>query len=147
MTEITGSLDIRKYDIDRWTILRDIKCDTNDGRWVLLKRWFILDFGSTPRPMWSVLPPLGSLADVGYGFHDGLYAKNRDDSPLVLVSDPFTREEADDLMTEIHLPCGVDPALAAIINAGVRVGALASWEAPQERRDRLDRGDTEYLDG
>jgi hypothetical protein len=146
MTEIVGSLDVRKHDVDRWTILRDIKCNTNDGRWVLVKRWFILDFGSTPRPVWSILPPMGSLADVGYAFHDGLYAWHRDSSPLVLVSDPFTRTEADKLMTEIHRHSGVDPITASTIHAGVAIGAGWSWLTPEEKKERLDRGDTEFLD-
>jgi hypothetical protein len=147
MTEIVGTLDIRKYGTDRWTILRDLKCLTNDGRWVLLKRWFILNFGSTPQLLWAILPPLGTDADIGYGFHDGLYAWYRDKSPLVLVSDPFTREESDDLMKEIHLYCGVDPIKAEAIHNGVRTFGLDSWMTEEDRREMLDKGDTEFLDG
>jgi len=136
MTQIIGSLDIRKYDARRWMYLHQQKFILNDGSWLLNKRGFVLDFGSIPRPVWSLEPPLCTESDEGYGFHDGGYAKNRDDSPFVEWSHPFTREEVDAGMREIHLHCGVSEERADVIYGMVRQFASYSWLSEAEREVR-----------
>jgi len=113
--------------------LRDIQFHLNDGRWIHIWRKFILDFGSVPKSLRSIVPPLGTAADMGFAAHDGLYAEHRDNTPYVVLSDPFTRKEADKAMMEIHLHCGVSQELAEGMYAGVRMGASRSWMSPEEK--------------
>ena len=137
--KITGTLDVRKYDAHYWDILRVIKFTSDNGSWVQIKPNFRLDFGSIPRGLRSIVSPMGSLADWGFVPHDGLYSKHRDNNPLVVTSHNFTRKEADQLMLEIHLHCGVSQELAEGIYMGVRLGASYSWLTPAEKTKRLAR--------
>jgi len=137
VTQIIGSLDIRKYDARRWMYLHQQKFILNNGSWLLNKRGLVVDFGSIPKRLWSLEPPLCSEADEGYGYHDGGYAKNRDDSPFVEWSHPHTREEVDAGMREIHLHCGVSQDRADMIYNMVRRFASYSWLNEVDRAARI----------
>ena len=136
MTRITGNLDLRKHDNSRWYLLSVIKCYANDGRTVQIRRGFIYDGGSIPRSMRSIVCPMGTAADWSWTFHDGLYSWNRDENPLVIVSDPFSRKEADQLMLEIHHLNGVDETIAHGSYIAVRRAAAVAWMPPAERKAR-----------
>jgi len=133
MTQVIGELNIRKYDNHRWFILSRLEFVLNNGSWIRVRRGFILDFGSTPRSLWAIMPPLGTAADLGYAAHDGVYGKNRDDSPYVDLSHSFTRKEADMAMREVHLHCGVSVELSDASYLGVRRGASRAWMSPQQK--------------
>ena len=134
--KLIGNLDIRKHDDTRWYLLHNFKCVTDDGRTVEGRRGFTYDGGSVPQSLWNIVPPMGAATDWGFFFHDCLYAWNRDNSAFVSVSEPFNRKEADQLMLEVHLHCGVSQELAEAIYTGVRLGASASWVPPAERKAR-----------
>ena len=144
MIVITGHLDIRKYDDKRWSGLSRRKLLTPDGLSIESRRGLVIDFGSIPVSVWSILgvPPLGSKADEGFFWHDCLYTNHRDDSPFVIVNRDVTRREADDLMMAIHLQCGVPREKAEAIWAGVRLGASRSWMTPE---DKLNAGIIQQL--
>jgi hypothetical protein len=133
MSKITGKLEIRKEDDTHWFILRLIKFLLNDGRLVTIKRGFVFDGGSVPQALWAFVPPMGTAADWGFALHDALYSWHRDSSQLVIVSDSFTRKDADLAMMEVHLHAGVSQELAELIYTGVRLGASRSWMTPEEK--------------
>jgi hypothetical protein len=134
MYTITGFLDLRKYDANRWSVLRPRKLLTPDGDVVEIFRGLVLDGGSIPKSLWSLtLPPLGSEADEGFVWHDALYAMHRDNSPYVRVSRDFTRREVDLLMMDLLLQEGISRELAEAIFLGVRLGASRAWMTPEEK--------------
>ena len=127
MIQIYGHMDVRKYDASRWSVLRRRRCITNDNRTIEVKPGFILDFGSIPKSLRGIVQPMGSAADEGFFWHDCLYAWSRADPYEIIVSEPFTRREADDLMMAIHLQSGVEQELAEAMWLAVRLGASQSW--------------------
>ena len=139
MSHIQGQLDLRRYQDDprHWTILHRIKFYTDDSRSIEIRPHFRLDGGSVPRSAWTYVPPMGTEADWGFVVHDALYAWHRDNSPYIIVSDPFTRQEADKVMREFHLHLGMRESKANLIYTAVRRGASYSWMNKQERKKYL----------
>jgi len=127
MIQIYGHMDVRKYDDYRWSVLRRRRLVTPDNRTIEVRPGFVLDFGSIPRSLRGIVQPMGSEADEGFFWHDSVYASNRYSPSTVIVSEPFTRKEADDLMMAIHLQSGVEQELAEAMWLAVRLGASQSW--------------------
>jgi hypothetical protein len=85
----------------------------------IIPKGFVTDGASTPRPLWSLCPPMsGRTAEAGV-FHDWLYSK---DCLLKL-----TRKEADYLFLIAMRDFKVAMARATAIHMGVRAGGAGSF--------------------
>lgn len=143
MTAIAGDLDTRRVFPDKFRTLASVGFRTDLGLDFEVAAFFLYDGGSVPPPLWPVVgPPFGTVADFGYLAHDWLHWLSR------LGNAPCTRLEADQIMLEIHLYCGVDPLIAYGIYTVVRAAGWRHWgdcspDIPEELDDSFDW----FLDG
>ena len=140
----SGPLVIKETGYERWEVVEPFRFTSETGVVVDVPAGFETDLASIPRALQSILGKLAGYSQPAV-VHDLLYYWHRHG-----VDTAISRRDADQILREgIELKereYGV-PMDADTIYSGCRMGGLASWETPQERSDRLDRGDTEFLDG
>lgn len=142
VVSIIGELDIRKIGDDKWKLLSPIEYQFENYS-VVVEKDFIFDGGSIPRPFWSIVPPMGTAADWGWVLHDWLYHLHRDCGDIT-----FTREEADNMMLEVHEYRDVNEFVTHGSWTAVRGGAEDSWLTPEEllKKKILAAEDEDFLD-
>ena len=94
------------------------------GRSILVPEGFITDLASTPRIIWSFIPPFGPWSEAAV-VHDRLY----------LIGD-CTRLEADQILRDIMRQHGVSRYVRSIIYSGVRVGGWRTWNRYRKSEKR-----------
>ena len=90
---------------------------------------FQTDFTSTPRAIWSLLPPWGRYAEAAL-VHDLIYRLN---------PKSMARLEADLVLDEIMYLKNVPPLQRRAIYDGVRIGGQAAWDENAVRRASGER--------
>lgn len=90
----------------------------------------VTDFGSVPRVLWNILPPVGGPADKAFVVHDALYQApyveidhGNSTSELKLID----RGYADSVLNEAMGVLGVGRFSRWSIYAGVRAGGWKAW--------------------
>jgi hypothetical protein len=138
VTIVNGSLVIRKEGPNRWSFMSPMLATLDNGRLIEIETGFTCDFGSIPDPFRVIVPPLGSVSDVAWGFHDKLYKMSREGDRN------WTRAEADDAMLELLLYLGTPEHIAWGAWTAVRAGAGSTWgvSRPTPHPDPYD----EFLD-
>ena len=139
----SGPLVIKEVGYELWEVVEPFRFTSETGIVVDVPVGFETDLASIPRILQSMLGKIGTYSQAGV-VHDLLYYNDRH-----RLDTSVTRKQADQILRE---GCSLKAKeydvtdQSDIIYNGCRIGALASWETPQERRERLDRGDDEYLD-
>jgi hypothetical protein len=87
----------------------------DSGTEVVVPAGFVTDFASTPRLMWSLLPPIGTYLQAAV-VHDYLY-----------WTQGCTRAQADRILLLAMEDNGVSAATRQIIYRGVRAGGDTPW--------------------
>jgi hypothetical protein len=139
----SAPLVIREIGYERWEVVEPFRFTSETGLVVDVPIGFETDLASIPRILQSILGKISGYSQPAV-VHDLLYYWHRTG-----VDTDVSRKWADKILREgIELKeREYDVSMDAdTIYTGVRMGGLASWETPQERRERLDRGDDEYLD-
>jgi|SRR6187431_560590 len=90
---------------------------------IVVPKDFLSDFASTPAFLWADIPPWGKWSAAAW-LHDWLYA-----------SQPCTREQADNVLLEAMITCGVDSRRRSLIYAAVRMFGQPSWN--QDLEDKI----------
>lgn len=85
------------------------------GKVLTIKKGFKTDYASIPRPVWSILPPVGKY-DKAAVVHDFLYRTNG-----------VTRKQADDTMLEAMKVLGVGWWTRTAIHTALRIGGSKAW--------------------
>ncbi len=113
-----SDLDIRKVGAYKWKVLKDlVYYSVLLGGIVILPAGSIIDFASTPRWLWWLVPKSGQY-DFGTALHDGAYQN-------ILVNEDWQRINvvkhlADLLMDEANKAVGVDEKTRLILLKGVQ---------------------------
>lgn len=84
-------------------------------RLILVPALEVTDFASTPRAIWSIIPPWGRHGAAAC-IHDRAY-----------WDQSLTRDQADELLREAMSVLGVAPAVLEAIYDGVRLGGADAW--------------------
>lgn len=83
---------------------------------------FPTDFASIPRPLWSILPPVGKY-DAAAVLHDYCYCV----SPFGM-----SRATADRILLEAMQVCQVSALTRRVIYLGVRLGGKPYWDTQRK---------------
>lgn len=105
-----------------WRLHDKLDYYSTGGRGWTIPAGTITDFGSVPEVVDWIIPSIETIADPAYIFHDYLYSEHR--AGLDRCKD---RNEADHLLYEALLICGVAKWRARLIWAGVRMGGSVAW--------------------
>lgn len=109
-----------------WKLLHDVAYRTYTGETCTVRKGFVFDWASIPRPMFWLYPPAGSSGNP-YGiaalFHDWLYCHRK------IGGREITRSQADDLFYEIMRYVGCRRTLAVTMWLAVRTGGWIPWNA------------------
>ena len=107
-----------------WIIKGAVTYRTEAGEHCTVRRGFVFDFASVPRPLYCLYPPAGTKGNP-YGVaalvHDWLYVHRKIDGR------PITRREADAVFYEIMRYVGCRRTLAYAMWIAVRVGGWIPW--------------------
>lgn len=123
MTQFPDDLVVTPLeDGRRWRLVQDFPYQTDAGDWIVVAKGFVTDIASIPRALWAVLPPIGRYTRAAV-IHDWLYHLHRD-----LGDNSRTREQADKILEEAMVDCGVDRVTRYVIFDGVRAGAEFAWK-------------------
>jgi hypothetical protein len=142
----SAPLVIREIGYERWAVVEAFRFTSETGIVVDVPVGFECDLASVPSWLRSVVSKIGYWSQPAV-VHDLLYFNHRHG-----LDDVITRKQADRILREgcrlkedeYAVPsskCRTD-----IIYTAVQAGGVASWETSAERMERLDRGDTEFLD-
>lgn len=124
-------------DNRRWRLLDDCPYHLHalDGKeWVDVPAGFVTDFGSIPRPLWSLpgLSPFGKYRRA-YAVHDKLYV-----APVLRIGNlrvrVIDRDEADHILLEALEVLGANWLVRRTIWAGVRTGGWVAWNRHRQQR-------------
>lgn len=102
-----------------WKLHEPLHYHAPDGRSWKIRKGFITDYGSIPEAL-DWIPGLdtnGTDADCPFILHDYLYHSHECEG----------RKDADTILYEALLVCGVGRFRAGVIYAGVRVGGGWAW--------------------
>jgi hypothetical protein len=142
----TGPLRIEEVGYETWEVLEPFGFEYDPGLFVYVPAGFRCDLASIPKIVRSLVSQLGYWTQPAVT-HDLLYFNHRTGLDATI-----TRGQADRIMLE-----GMElkyreydvPLLDRrhdVIFAAIQAGGVASWETPEEREERLDKGSDEYLD-
>lgn len=106
-----------------WRVHEPVLFQAADNRSWIIPENFLTDFGSVPAVVDWIIPANSSKADPAYLLHDLLYARHRDGYPACR-----DRADADAILHDALLICGVGRVKAWIIYKAVRLGGAAAWE-------------------
>lgn len=102
-------LHVEYVDGVKWLLDADVSYRTEAGEISTVKRGFVFDFASVPRPLWFLYPPAGTTGNP-YGIaalvHDWLCAHRK------IGGREITFSEANGIFREILLYLGCRPTLA-----------------------------------
>ena len=139
----SAPLRIEEIGYEKWRVLEKFRFTSKTGLIVEVPADFTTDLASIPRILQSILGKISGYSQPAV-VHDYLYYAHRNGDDTTV-----TRKQADKILREgiefKEVAYGV-PMDGDTIYQGVRMGGLASWERPDERRERLDKGDSEFLD-
>lgn len=93
-----------------------------DGRDWLIPAGLKTDFGSVPAVVDWIIPAIQTIADPAYILHDYLYSEHR--AGMDRCRD---RQDADNILYDALMVCGVARWRARLIYAGVRLGGWRAW--------------------
>lgn len=105
-------------------------CTDPQGFKITVGRGARTDLGSVPQLAWSFGFPPDGIGVRAYDTHDLLYrSKGTCDEPGSSRGrlQPYTRAEADEILRQGLIACGVPPWRARAIWAAVRVGGANAW--------------------
>jgi hypothetical protein len=142
----SAPLVIREIGYERWAVVEPFKFTSKTGIVVDVPAGFETDLASVPPWLRSVVSKIGYWSQPAV-VHDLLYYNHRNG-----VDAAITRQQADKVLlegcrlkeNEYNVP--LSDRRNELIYTAVRAGGLGTWETADEREDRLDLGDTEYLD-
>lgn len=142
----SAPLVIREIGYERWQVVEPFRFTSKSGIVVNVPVGFETDLASVPSWLRSVVSKIGYWSQPAV-VHDLLYYHHRNGVDAVV-----TRREADKILLEgcrlkenqYNVP--IQDRRNELIYTAVRAGGLGTWETPDERVERLDRGETEYLD-
>jgi hypothetical protein len=114
-------------DGDHWFLTEDLTYEVlNTGIEITVKRGFVTDFASVPRPFWSLLPTWGKHGPPAV-VHDFLYWDQR-----------CTREQADRIMMLAMTESHVGWFRTRLIHAALRIGGAFAWSSNRSAREGGD---------
>ena len=105
-----------------WQLFCPLSYLAPDGRAWTVPSGFLTDFGSVPDIVDWIIPAISTQADPAYVLHDFHYACHRDGFEAVK-----DRADADQILYDALLVCGVARWRARLIWAGVRSGGWVAW--------------------
>ena len=137
MSGFLSPLIVERLDKRLWKVKQPFEFHLDDAASVLVvvvvPIAFITDFGSIPRFLWRLFPPVGGPCDKAFVIHDKLYT-----DPRVVIragQPPFkhsfmriTREYADNILLEGMRVLGVGWWTQQCIYRGVRWGGKRVWQ-------------------
>lgn len=130
--------DVRKVGARHWMMLDHLVFESKWlGGLLVLPKGAIIDFASTPRFLWSILPKTGQY-DYGTALHDGGYKRllrsarwvpTMEQGRVVVIGETvtLTREIADKLMDEANAAVGVKGWERALLFRGTRMFGWAHY--------------------
>lgn len=97
------------------------------------------DGASTPRAIWSEIPPFGVYAPATWA-HDAGYQRTLQvqGADGVFVRADLSKEDCDSLLNDLMVTLGVPDAERITIYEGVRFGGQAAFDADRLAADRND---------
>jgi len=105
-------LRVEYVDGSKWVLEHPVSYKTKTGETSTVKRGFVFDFASVPRPLWWLYPPAGTQGNP-YGlaalFHDWLCAHRK------IGGRAITFSEANNIFLEIMLYLGVRKSMAYVM--------------------------------
>ena len=105
-----------------WELVEPVTYCAPDGRQWVAPAGFLTDWGSVPDVVDWIIPSNSTEADLPYLFHDLLYHLHRTGQDACR-----DRADADGILYDALLVCGVARWLARLIWAGVRAGGFVAW--------------------
>jgi hypothetical protein len=117
-------LRVDYIDGREWRLASDFLYRLADGRVCTVRKGFVFDWASIPRPLYWLYPPAGSSGNP-YGVaalvHDWLYSHRK------IAGQTITRRDADRVFLEIMRYVGCRWTLARVMYRAVRVGGWVPW--------------------
>jgi len=109
-------LQVEYIDGIKWLLLKDVTYCTKASEVLTVRRNFVFDFASVPRPLWWLYPPAGTSGNP-YGIaaliHDWLYAHRK------IGGRSITFREANAIFYEVMVYLGCRRTLAWTMWAAV----------------------------
>lgn len=143
----SAPLVLKEIGNELFEVVEPFRFTSATGHLVDVRAGFQTDLASIPEIFQSLVPKVGYYSQPAV-VHDWLYHRHRTGVDTIT-----SRREADKILLEA---CEIKSEMYEVsalsqkhhaIYSAVRLGGLASWETPGERRTRLDmHGDTEYMD-
>jgi len=115
-------LCVNYIDGENWELVKDVSYRTEAGEVSTVRKGFVFDFASVPRPLWFFYPPAGTEGNP-YGIaallHDWLCAHRK------IGGRPITFSETNGIFKEIMFYLGCRPTLAWTMYLAVQ--SPAGW--------------------
>lgn len=128
MSSFTDPLHLEPLDEKRWMLVRDFTYhlgSKDSNKFVHIPSGFITDFASTPRILWSLLPPWGKYGKATI-VHDYLCIHKSytvHDLDGYIVQHIINRKQADKIFLEAMEVLDVNPVVRKLMYFGVRAYA------------------------
>jgi hypothetical protein len=143
----SAPLVIREIGYERWAVVEPFRFTSKTGIVVDVPVGFETDLASVPAWLRSLVSKIGYWSQPAV-VHDLLYYNHRNG-----VDATISRKQADKILLEgcrlkedeYNVP--LSDRRNELIYTAVTAGGLITWERSDERAERLDRGDDEFLDG
>ena len=119
-----GWLLVSYYNGVEWRLADDFGYCTDAGELCTVRKGFVFDFASIPRPLQIIFPAAGdgkNFYGVAAILHDWLYAHRK------IGGRPITRREADALFYEVMRYVGCSRFVAYSMWSAVRAGGWLPW--------------------
>lgn len=129
MSSFTAPLHLEPLDEKTWMLVQDFKYyigKKNSNRYVRVPAGFKTDFASTPRILWSLLPPWGQYGKAAI-VHDFLCIHKEItnvDEDGYTSTEEISRKEVDKIFLESMKVLGVNRATRYAMYFGVRAYAI-----------------------
>ena len=101
---------------NEWILAQELRCVPAEGEQITVPAGLRTDLASTPRVLWTLLPPAGPWARASV-LHDYLYEKHT-----------FRREKCDQLFLEAMRSDGVSLSISNIIYRAVRAFGKGTYK-------------------
>lgn len=134
----SGPLKLVQIGHQRWRVLESFRFISAQGITVDIPAGFETDLASVPAVAQAIVSKVGYWSQAAV-VHDLLYNRHRNGLDATV-----TRLQADEILLEgckirakdFNVP--TSERRDWLIFGAVHIGALESWETPEERQDRLD---------